>query len=122
MEKRNERGYKTMAWGRPEDEPINKLQAADPEYQKLKMQSEKREHKIFMRNDTKISLKKISMEKRMTLGDTVAFLIDNYESKKEKGNKFIALTKQNQELLNTIKEQNDTTNLLLKRLLENDSK
>jgi len=106
---------------RPENEPINKLQAMDPEYQKLKMQSEKKEHKIFMRNDTKISLKKIAMEKRMTLGDTVAFLIDNYESKKEKGNKFIDLTKQNQELLHTIKEQNDTTNLLLKQIIKIDS-
>lgn len=98
--------------------PLEKLEESDKELQELKMKNEKKEHKIFMRNETKIKLKKIAMENRMTLGQAVDLLIDNYESKNEKRNKFIELTKQNQEALNQIKEQNDTTNLLLKALLK----
>ncbi|MBK5028762.1 hypothetical protein [Enterococcus faecium] len=37
---------------------IEKMEAADKEFQDLKIKNEKNEYKIFMRNETKLKLKK----------------------------------------------------------------
>lgn len=90
----------------------------DKELREIERKNSKNTITLYMKYSTKNELKKLALNKGISQGQAIDLLLETYYGTEKKESDLARLTKENNQLLKALKEQNEITNILLKELLK----